>query len=127
MIRDMKPNSSRSFIGSVIGGCALFLVLASLGYVAGYLLLPNKSGLYGSKWQFNLFRPAMYTQRWITNKPVSSGYIDPNGMHHSMTLQYPPVSVSGTRALPVLNSAKPGTPTQAPQMTTQRPVPSQKK
>ena len=125
MIRGMKPTSSRSFAGSVIGGSILFLFLAFSAYIAGYILLPNKDGLYQGEWQFELFKPAMYAQRWITCQEVSSGYIDSAEIHRSITLTYPPLNMSRLRSvpLPIPGSSPPGTPTEA----ARRPTPLQTK
>ena len=122
MIRGMKPNSSRSFAGSVFGGSVLFLFLAFLAYIAGYFLLPNKDGLYQGEWQFELFKPAMYVQRWITRHEVSSGHIDPDGTHRSRSLPYPPLDTSNLHLLPVPD-APPGMPTEAPRVAGQSPTP----
>src|SRR5687767_6260040 len=107
MIRGMKPTSTRSFAGSVFGGSVLFLMIAFAAYIAGYFLLPNKDGLYQGEWQFELFKPAMYAQRWITRQDVSSGYIDSAEMHWSKTLPYPPFEMSDLHSLP-LPDAPPG-------------------
>jgi len=123
MIRGMKPNSSRSYAGSVFGGSALFLVLAFLAYIAGYLLLPNKDGLYQGEWQFELFKPAMYAQRWITRQDVSSGYIDSAEIHRSKVLPYPPLNRSDLHLLP-LPDAPPGMPTEGPRVATQSLAPA---
>ena len=114
MICGMIPNSTRSFAVSAIGGSALFLFLAFSAYIAGYFLLPNKDGLYQGEWQFEMFKPAMYAQRWITRQEVSSGCIYSDGMHRSITLSYPPLDRSRRRSLPlpISGDAPPGMPTE---------------
>jgi hypothetical protein len=113
MIRGMKPHPSHSFAGSVIAGLAMFLLLAFLTYIAGYLLLPTKEGLYQGEWQYELFKPAMYAQRWITRREVSSGYIDSTDIHRSKTLVYPPPNSSHMRSVPlsIPSNVRPGVPT----------------
>ena len=123
----MKPAAS-SYVGSAIGGTALFLLLALSAYVTGYLLLPNKNGLYQGEWQFKLFKPAMHVQRWITCREVSSGYIDSAEIHHSMSLPYPPLHTSRLRPvpIPISGNAPPGMPTESPRVATQSLTPRMK-
>jgi hypothetical protein len=128
MIRGMKPHFSHSFAGSVIAGSAMFLLLAFSAYIAGYLLLPNKNGLYHGEWQYELFKPAMYAQRWITRQEVSSGYIDPAEIHWSKSLPYPPPKSSSSRSvpLPIPSGVTSGMPTPAPRTAKQSPTPRRK-
>lgn len=87
----MKSTSYRSYLATGVGGLVIVLLVALVAYIAGYVLLPNKFGLYQSEWQLELFKPAMYVQRWVTGKSVISGYPGTGRMGDTIFfLPYPP-------------------------------------
>jgi hypothetical protein len=83
-IVDMKP--ARPYAALALASLTMLLYVAASVYVGGYVLLPDKQGLFQSKWHFELYEPAMRAQRQITGEPVVSGYVGPNGARFAKRL-----------------------------------------
>lgn len=83
----MKRIAAMSYVGASVVGLALFLGFAAGVYAAGYVVLADSNGLFPSKQVFNLYVPVMRFQRWTTNEPVTSGYVDSEGRRFTKRLR----------------------------------------
>jgi len=79
----VKPTRAYTSFASAV---AVLLFTVATAYVGGYVLLPDKQGLFPRKWQFDFYAPAMRAQRQITAEPVESGYVGPNGARFAKRL-----------------------------------------